>query len=87
MPFAEGFPVPLAPNLTFERTDMKTNDMTPRQFAFDLAIGWLRAAYQGHTSDLDDLTPAQKRDVKEAIAKLHDRLLDQSGMDGLPLGI
>jgi hypothetical protein len=64
---------------------MKANDMTPRQFAHDLAIGWLRAAYQGHTSDLDDLTPAQKRDVKEAIARLHDQLLVKSGLDGMPL--
>lgn len=64
---------------------MKANNMTPRQFAYDLAIGWLRAAYQGHTGDLADLTPAQKRDVKEAIAKLHNNLLDKSGLDGLPL--
>jgi hypothetical protein len=64
---------------------MKANDMTPRQFAHDLAIGWLKAAHQGYTSDLDDLTPAQKRDVKQAIAKLHDQLLDKSGLDGLPL--
>ena len=64
---------------------MLFRSMTPRQFAHDLAIGWLRAAYQGHTSDLDDLIGAHRRDVKEAIAKLHDHLLDRSGMDGLPL--
>jgi hypothetical protein len=65
---------------------MKANDMTPRQFAHDLAMGWLSAAYKGFTADLEDLTPAQKRDVKAAIVKLHDRLLQESGLDGLPLG-
>lgn len=64
---------------------MKANDMTPRQFAHDVAIGWLRSAYQGHTGDLDDLTPAQKREVKAAIAKLHDQLLGKARLDGTPL--
>jgi hypothetical protein len=61
---------------------MKANDMTPRQFAYDLAAGWLRAAYLGHTSDLDDLTPAQEAKVKAAIATLHNKLLVESGLDG-----
>jgi hypothetical protein len=64
---------------------MKINGMTPDQFAYDIAIGYLSAVYQGFTADLDDLTPAQKHDVKEAISKLHNELLDKSGMDGLPL--
>ena len=64
---------------------MKADNMTPRQFAHDLAVGWLRAAYQGHTGDLDDLTPAQKREVKAAIARLHDQLLSEANLDGIPL--
>lgn len=59
--------------------------MTPRQIAYSIAIDWLRATYRGHTADLDGLTPAVKRDTLAQIAKLHDQLLDRSGMDGTPL--
>lgn len=59
--------------------------MTPRQLAHDLAMGWIKSMYRGHTGDLDDLTPARKRDTLAALAKIHDRLLEDSGLDGLPL--
>lgn len=59
---------------------------TPRQFAYDIALYYLRAAHQGKVGDLDHLTPAQQRDAKAAIVRLYDRLLDESGLDGLPLG-
>lgn len=65
---------------------MKINEMTPRQFAHDLAAGWLANAYRGFTGDLDDLTPAQKREVKAQIAKLHNRLVEQADLDGPTLG-
>lgn len=64
---------------------MKINEMTPRQFAHDLAAGWLASAYRGGTGDLDDLTPAQKREVKAQIAKLHNRLVEQANLDSSPL--
>lgn len=59
--------------------------MTPRQTAHSVAIDWLRNAYEGRTSDLDDLTPAAKRDTRRAIAKLHNQLLEQSRMEGTEL--
>ena len=67
---------------------MKTthsNSLTPRQHAYSIAIDWLRNAYVGNTADLDELTPAVRRDTLAQIAKLHAELLNRSGMDGLPL--
>lgn len=63
------------------------NGMTPRECAHDMAIGWLRAVHEKRTGDLADLKlpPAHEREVKAQIAKLHNRLLDESGMDGIPL--
>lgn len=60
--------------------------MTPRQFAHEIALDWIRAAYQEKTGDLAHLTPAKRRDTLAALAKLHDKLLADSGLDGLPLG-
>lgn len=65
---------------------MRIDGLTPRQFAHDLAAGWLANAYRGSTGDLDALTPAQKREVKAQIAKLHNRLLEQVDLDSTPLG-
>jgi hypothetical protein len=64
---------------------MKIDQYTPRQFAHDIALGYLRQVHNRHTSDLDGLTPAQLREAQAAIARLHDFILDRSGMDGLPL--
>ena len=64
---------------------MRINELTPREFAYDLAAGWLASAYRGGTGDLDDLTPSQKRAVKEQIAKLHNRLVEQANLDSSPL--
>lgn len=55
---------------------MKIDGLTPRQYAYDLAITWLKNAHNGFTSDLDGLTPSQKVQVKKAIAKLHDQLAE-----------
>lgn len=60
--------------------------MTPRQFAHEIALDWLRAVHQEKTGDLADLTPAKRRDTLAAIAKLHNKILAESGLDGLPLG-
>lgn len=62
---------------------MKIDGLTPRQYAHDLAVGWLRNAYSGFTADLDDLTPAQKERVKEAIAALHNRLAEQADLNNV----
>jgi len=64
---------------------------TPKQAAYDIAIGWLKQAHEGVTADLQyySRTPDGNasmvfdRELKKQIAKLHDRLLEQSGMDGM----
>jgi len=35
---------------------------------------------------INELTPAQKREVKAQIAKLHNRLMDQANLNGTHLG-
>lgn len=60
----------------------QADGMTPRQRAYSIAIDWLRNAYRGNTGDLDELTPAVKRDTLEQIAKLHAELLDRSDLYG-----
>lgn len=65
---------------------MQIDNLTPHQYAHDLAAGWLKNAYNGLTSDLDDLTPAQKHVVREAIADLHNKLVEQADLDELFLG-
>lgn len=62
-------------------------EYTPREAAHDIAIGWLRHAYLDVTNDLNYYakTPAQKRELKNAIAKLHNRLLSESKLDGMAL--
>lgn len=64
------------------------NGYTPRTAALDIATGWLRAAFEGKTADVADYatTPAQERALRLAIGKLHNRLLDSSGLDGSHLG-
>lgn len=59
--------------------------MTPRQIAHDLAMGWIKAVALGQTGDLDDLTPAKRRDTIAALAKIHNQLLEDSNLDAIPL--
>jgi len=62
---------------------------TPREAALDIAIGWLSNAHAGRTSDLSDYanTDAQTRVLKNAIARLHNRLLNTSQMDGMNIDL
>lgn len=64
---------------------MKINGFTPRQFAYDLAAGWISAAYQQRTGDLQDLTESQMNEVKQHLARLYSKVLNDAGLDGLPL--
>lgn len=64
---------------------MKIAGMTPREFAHDIALDWIRAAYEQKTGDLGSLSDAETRAVKASLAKLHDHILARSGLDGLPL--
>lgn len=64
---------------------MKINGYTPRQYAHDIAINWIRSVHKQHTADLDDLTDAQIAAVKAELVKLHDRLAAASRLDVTPL--
>ena len=64
----------------------RINDYTPKQYAYDVAIGWIREVHNQHTADLQSLTDSQRREVQKHLARLHDTLLSDSGLDGLPLG-
>ena len=59
---------------------------TPKELAYSLTMDWMRAMHQGATSDLDDDTPSFQRETRMQLAKLHNKLLVDSGLDGLPLG-
>ena len=69
------------------RTVATHNEYTPREAAYDIALAALNAAFRGHTGDVSHYaeTEGRERAVKAAIAKLHDRLLMQSGLNGLGL--
>ncbi len=63
---------------------MRNNqDLTPKTVALDIAVGWIAAAYRGHTSDMFDgsitengrHSDAFERQVKRQLAKLHNRML------------
>lgn len=54
------------------------NEMTPTEYAYDTAIGALYTRF----NNLPSRTLEEKR-VRNAIAKLHNRLLDMSTLDGI----
>lgn len=63
----------------------RINGYTPKQLAHEIAIGWLREVHADRTGDLSGMTESQRREVKDQIARLHDRLLSDSKLDGTPL--
>jgi hypothetical protein len=63
------------------------SEFTPREAAHSIAIGWLYHAYHDRTSDIDDSgPPSHQREVRRQVARLHNFLLRESGMDGQELG-
>lgn len=67
----------------------RDNVWTPREVAHSIAIDWLRAACEGKTRDLDafGLSPSAEKRARRQIAVLHNRLLAQSGLDGVEIDI
>jgi len=57
---------------------------TPREIAYDRALSALRELYNEALGD-DQLTKNMRLNISNATATLHNRLLDQSGLDGLQL--
>lgn len=63
------------------------NGFTPKEQAADILLGWIKAAHDGNTADVENSgTPAFQAEVKRHLARLHDVVLENSGLDGLPLG-
>jgi len=63
------------------------NQNTPREEAYSIALGWLQNVYNEVTADLDDSSEHEgfKHETKAQVAKLHNRLLKASGLDGIEL--
>ncbi len=64
---------------------MRTKDgFTPRQAARNLVMGWVRAMVSNRTADIEDMQmqPSLEREVRKQLAKIHNRLLDETGLDG-----
>lgn len=63
--------------------------MTPAKKAYDLALAALRGSYEeysnGQASDDEFTSPGKQLRVAKQIAKLHNRLLKKSKLDGLEL--
>lgn len=69
----------------------KKGQYTPRETAFDIVIEELYQCFHGcptrnWLNDYDD-RPHMQRKIKVQIAKLHNKLLKQSGLDGLELEV
>jgi len=67
---------------------MKRNDngFTPKEQAVSIILDWMRGIYHGKTGDIADCgTPAFQEEVKHHISRLHNIMLDKSGLDGTML--
>jgi len=64
-----------------------TANTTAREEAYNIALGYLRNVYDGKTADIENADPREtiQREVKRQVAKLHNRLLKASAMDGIDL--
>lgn len=62
-----------------------SNSLTPRQHAYSITIDWVRGIYNGSTGDLQEMTPAVQKQVRQHLAKIHALLVDKSRMEGTPL--
>ena len=62
---------------------------TPKEKATDLVLGWIRMIEGGQTADLADIedssSPVFHAKVRSQLRKMHNRMLENSGLDGLPI--
>lgn len=69
---------------------MRIEGFSPREIAHEVALASLRDAYVEVTRHRryngKNLAPTESRAVGTQLAKLHDRLLEKSGLDGVGLG-
>lgn len=70
---------------------MKIDEMSPRQWVraqqIDFLHGMYRTVERHHAFNGTDLTPAKAREVMTAIARQHNTLLADSGLDGTELPV
>jgi hypothetical protein len=70
---------------------MIPDKQTPRQFALGIIINEMNSIYRRvertHSIDGTDLSPTEARGVMRTLAKEHNRVLDESGMEGLHLEV
>lgn len=64
---------------------MISDNTTPRERAFQLAINALRVFYDEHARNEVEGSPSYQKAVANQLAKLHNDLLSKSGLDGLEL--
>ena len=66
----------------------KEGSYTPREAAYDMVITDIRATVQdagGHDWIRVDDRPSMRRRIKRHLVKLHNELLERSGLDGMDL--
>ena len=67
---------------------MKSKDgFTPKELATDIVLSWIKAsALEQVNNYLDEETPTFRKKVIEHLMKMHDKMLEQSGLNGIPMG-
>lgn len=62
------------------------NGFTPKELANDIVLSWIKSsALEKVDNYLDEETPAFRKKVIEHLKKIHDEMLEQSGLDGIPM--
>ena len=60
---------------------------TPKELATDIVLSWIKvSALEKVNNYLDEESPAFRDKVIEHLKKIHDKMLKQSGLDGIPMG-
>jgi hypothetical protein len=70
-------------------TTKRPDGFTPKTYALSTAISALYYQYRTLERNPDDIdgTPAFRRGVMKQLAILHNRMLDNSGLDGLHIPV
>jgi len=64
---------------------MESGNYTPKEAAITIALAWISGAATGATADvenMDDRESVQKA-IRVQLARIHNRMLDNSNLDGL----
>lgn len=69
---------------------MKNSEgFTPKDLAMDITLGWIHDAATGKTRDVSSRspTPGFERETYRQLSKLFNRMLRNSGLDGLEIEV